>query len=104
MFYKLKFLIRVLKPILGIIICAFIILPWFFAIEEATQGVFLQKAFNEDFFNKLQSGQEGHGALPGTHLLILSIAILQLSSLLGCPDPIPTVDCSLANTIALDFT
>ena len=83
-FQKSLDLIRSLKPILGIIICAFIILPWFFAIEEATQGVFLQKAFNEDFFSKLQSGQEGHGALPGTHLLILSIAIWPIATFLPC--------------------
>ena len=52
--------------ILGIIICAFIILPWFFAIDDATQGVFLQKAFNEDVFgaptfvvnNKIFWGQD----------------------------------------------
>jgi len=34
----------------------------------------------------------------------LSIAILQLSSLLGCPDPIPIVERLLASKIALDFT
>ena len=83
-FQKSIDLIRKLKPIIGIIICAFIILPWFFAIEEATQGVFLQKAFNEDFFSKLQSGQEGHGALPGTHLLILSVAIWPVATFLPC--------------------
>ena len=32
------------------------------------------------------------------------MAILQLSSLLGCPEPIPKVVLSLAITIALDFT
>ncbi len=83
-FQKSINLIRKLKPIIGIIICAFIILPWFFAIEEATQGVFLQKALNEDFFSKLQSGQEGHGALPGTHLLILSVAIWPVATFLPC--------------------
>ena len=31
-------------------------------------------------------------------------AILQLSSLLGCPEPIPKVDLLLAITMALDFT
>ena len=31
-------------------------------------------------------------------------AILQLSNLLGCPDPIPIVDLLLAKTMALDFT
>ena len=83
-FQKSIDLIRKLKPIIGIIICALVILPWFFAIQEATQGVFLQKAFNEDFFSKLQSGQEGHGALPGTHLLILSVAIWPVATFLPC--------------------
>ncbi len=83
-FQKSIDLIRKLKPIIGIIICAFVILPWFFAIQEATQGVFLQKALNEDFFSKLQSGQEGHGALPGTHLLILSVAIWPIATFLPC--------------------
>ena len=31
-------------------------------------------------------------------------AILQLSNLLGCPDPIPMVDLLFTKTIALDFT
>ena len=83
-FQKSIDLIRKLKPIIGIIICALVILPWFFAIQEATQGVFLQKALNEDFFSKLQSGQEGHGALPGTHLLILSVAIWPIATFLPC--------------------
>ncbi|MDC0227745.1 glycosyltransferase family 39 protein, partial [Alphaproteobacteria bacterium] len=83
-FQKSIDLIKSLKPILGIVICAFIILPWFFAIEEATQGEFLQKAFNEDFLSKLRGGQEGHGALPGTHLLILSIAIWPIATFLPC--------------------
>ena len=38
------------------------------------------------------------------NFLILFIAILQLSSLLDCPDPIPIVVLSFTNTIALDFT
>jgi len=31
-------------------------------------------------------------------------AILQLSNLFGCPDPIPIIDLLFAKTIALDFT
>ena len=38
------------------------------------------------------------------NLFIFSIAILQLSNLLGWPDPIPTVELFLVKTIALDFT
>jgi len=38
------------------------------------------------------------------NLFIFSIAILQLSSRLGCPEPIPKVDLLLAITIAFDLT
>ena len=69
---------------LGFLICTLVILPWFLAIDEATNGMFLQKAFQEDFFSKLESGQEGHGAMPGTHLLTLSISIWPIATFLPC--------------------
>ena len=74
--------IKLLNPILGLLISACIILPWFVAIDNSTEGLFFQKAFYDDFFNKLQSGQEGHGAWPGTHLLFLSIAIWPIATFL----------------------
>ncbi len=77
-------LIKSLRPILGFLICSLVILPWFFAIDEETNGMFLQKAFEEDFFSKLKSGQEGHGAWPGTHLLTLSISIWPIATFLPC--------------------
>ena len=77
-------LIKSLRPIIGLLICTLVILPWFLAIDEATNGMFLQKAFQEDFFSKLESGQEGHGALPGTHLLTLSISIWPIATFLPC--------------------
>ena len=77
-------LIKSLRPIIGFLICTLVILPWFLAIDEATNGMFLQKAFQEDFFSKLESGQEGHGALPGTHLLTLSISIWPVATFLPC--------------------
>ncbi len=77
-------LIKSLRPIIGLLICILVILPWFLAIDEATNGMFLQKAFQEDFFSKLESGQEGHGALPGTHLLTLSISIWPVATFLPC--------------------
>ena len=40
----------------------------------------------------------------GWNFLAFWIAILQLSTLLGCPPPIPIVEKLLHNTIALDFT
>ena len=77
-------LIKSLRPLLGFLICTLVILPWFLAIDEATNGMFLQKAFQEDFFSKLESGQEGHGAMPGTHLLTLSISIWPIATFLPC--------------------
>ena len=41
--------------------------------------------------------------LSGKNSDALLDAILQLSNLLGCPEPIPIVDFSLANTTALDL-
>tara|TARA_B100001093_G_scaffold166798_1_gene159383 strand:- start:6741 stop:8489 length:1749 start_codon:yes stop_codon:yes gene_type:complete len=81
-FQKSINLLKSIKPVLGILICSIIIIPWFLAIQEATNGLFFQKAFNEDFFNKLQSGQEGHGAWPGTHLLLLSITLWPIATFL----------------------
>ena len=40
----------------------------------------------------------------GTNCKALSDAILQLSNLLVCPEPIPIVDLLFTKTIALDFT
>ena len=39
----------------------------------------------------------------GTNFSALPDAILQLSNLLGCPDPIPIVDLFFTKTIALDL-
>ena len=41
---------------------------------------------------------------PDTNRNALLDAILQLSNLFGCPDPIPIVDLLFTKTIALDFT
>ena len=73
-------LIKLLNPLLGIIICLIVILPWFFAINDSTQGLFLEKAFNDDFYNKLKSGQEGHGAWPGTHFIMLSLTLWPIAT------------------------
>ena len=73
-------LIKSLNPLLGGIICLIVILPWVLAINDSTQGLFLEKAFNDDFFNKLKSGQEGHGAWPGAHFLMLSITLWPIAT------------------------
>ena len=73
-------LIKSLNPFLGGVICSIVILPWVLAINDATQGLFLEKAFHDDFFNKLKSGQEGHGIWPGGHFLMLSITLWPIAT------------------------
>ena len=65
-----------LKPLLfwpGPLLAALIIVPWFAAIQIATDGNFIREAFLDDLAPKLSSGDESHGAWPGYHLLTLSI-------------------------------
>ena len=64
-----------IKPIFGLLVGTCIILPWLLSIQESSGGVFIAKAITEDFIPKLVGQQEGHGAYPGTYILI-SIFIL----------------------------
>ncbi len=58
-------------PLLAIAIVA----PWSLAIATETQGRFFFDMFVGDIASKLISGQEGHFALPGYHLILLPIMI-----------------------------
>jgi 4-amino-4-deoxy-L-arabinose transferase-like glycosyltransferase len=66
-------LLRAIRPLPGLGLLIAMVLPWFVAIQNATHGEFLQKAFFGDFLPKLLSGQESHGALPGYYLLLFPI-------------------------------
>jgi len=59
-----------LYPWWGIPLMLAIVLPWFIAIQRATQGVFLREALGHDFARKLQTVQESHGACPGSYWLM----------------------------------
>ena len=58
-----------LRPIPGILVFAAIIAPWFL-LQSAGPAPFIASSFHEDILPKLIGGQEGHGAPPGTHLLL----------------------------------
>ena len=60
-----------LRPLLGLIVLTVIVLPWVLLVTSATDGAFLSTAIKGDLVNKLQSGQESHGAPPGTYLMII---------------------------------
>jgi 4-amino-4-deoxy-L-arabinose transferase-like glycosyltransferase len=45
-------------------------LPWFIAITISSGGDFWRLSLGEDFFAKVQSGQEKHGAPPGFYFIL----------------------------------
>lgn len=59
-------------PLLG----ALIILPWLIGVQIVSDGAFLGEALGGDMAPKVTSGHEGHGAPPGSHLLLLPILLL----------------------------
>lgn len=59
-----------LKPQLGLFIVCAVVLPWFLMIQKISGGQFLNDSAGTDFYTKLISGVESHGALPLTHLLV----------------------------------
>lgn len=75
--------LRSLQPLPGVLLLFLLVLPWSLAVWKATDGAFFQDAFRGDFFPKLISGQESHGAPPGYYLLLLPVAFWPASALLG---------------------
>ncbi len=57
----------------GPLVAALFVLPWLIAVQVATDGGFLAGALSGDLGPKLVSGDEGHGAPPGYHLLLLPL-------------------------------
>jgi 4-amino-4-deoxy-L-arabinose transferase-like glycosyltransferase len=57
----------------GPLVAALFVLPWLIAVQIATDGGFLAGALGGDLGPKLVSGDEGHGAPPGLHLLLLPL-------------------------------
>ena len=64
--------VHLIRPVLGFIVLTIMVLPWVILVTHATDGAFLSTAIRGDLVNKIQSGQESHGAPPLTHLAILA--------------------------------
>lgn len=58
-----------LRPGLGILAVAVLVLPWFIAIMAKSGGAFFKEAVGRDMLAKVGSGQERHGAPPGFYFL-----------------------------------
>lgn len=52
----------------GLILLLLIVLPWFVAIAIKSGGKFFADSVGQDMLGKVASGQESHGAPPGTYL------------------------------------
>ncbi len=58
-----------LYPLAGVALLAALVAPWLL-MQPASGASFVSASFQEDILPKLTGGQEGHGAPPGTHLLL----------------------------------
>lgn len=64
---------RALKPLRGLAVLAFLVLPWFIAISVISGGAFWSESIGKDMLGKVASGAESHGAPPGYYVLTYSL-------------------------------
>jgi len=65
-----------LKPVFdwrGLALFGALVLPWFIAVQLATDGAFLEGAVGKDLKDKFVGASEGHGGVPGYHLAFLGL-------------------------------
>jgi 4-amino-4-deoxy-L-arabinose transferase-like glycosyltransferase len=65
--------LKALQPLRGLPILAVIVTPWLIAIGLASHGGFYRSSLGNDFFAKLLSAQELHGAPPGSYLVAIAV-------------------------------
>ncbi|MGA7711170.1 MAG: glycosyltransferase family 39 protein [Rhizomicrobium sp.] len=65
--------LRQTRPLLGVAVVLAIVAPWAIAIALRSHGHFYEQSLGQDFANKLQGGQESHGAPPGYYLALVSL-------------------------------
>ncbi len=74
--------LALLSTIRGLLIILIINLPWILLAWNASNGELILNALNDDLLKKIISGQENHGAVPGTHFLFLFFTFWPLSLLI----------------------
>jgi 4-amino-4-deoxy-L-arabinose transferase-like glycosyltransferase len=67
---RVKWLL-LLKPLIGLLLAAVIVLPWIIAVQLRSGGAFLQSSVGGDLIPKLLGAMESHGSPPGYYLLLL---------------------------------
>ncbi|HEU5272771.1 MAG TPA: glycosyltransferase family 39 protein [Xanthobacteraceae bacterium] len=76
-----------LKPALGVLWMLLLVLPWFIAIAAKTGDSFFAESLGHDLFAKVGSGQESHGAPPGTYLVLFWLTFFPGAVLAGPAAP-----------------
>jgi 4-amino-4-deoxy-L-arabinose transferase-like glycosyltransferase len=76
-----------LRPLIGLLWLAALVLPWFVAIIGRADDAFIAESVGHDLLPKLYRGQEGHGAPPGTYLLFFWLMFFPGSTLAGLAAP-----------------
>ena len=72
-----------LKPLAGIGWLLLLVLPWFIAIVARYGGSFFEELIGHDLAAKIGSGQETHGAPPGTYFALFWVTFFP-GSILAC--------------------
>ena len=76
-----------LKPLAGIGWLLLLVLPWFIAIVARYGGSFFEELIGHDLAAKIGSGQETHGAPPGTYFVLFWVTFFPGSILAGLATP-----------------
>jgi 4-amino-4-deoxy-L-arabinose transferase-like glycosyltransferase len=76
-----------LKPAIGLLWFAALVLPWFIAIIGRADEAFLAQSVGQDLLPKLYSSQEGHGAPPGAYFVLFWLTFFPGSALAGLSAP-----------------
>ncbi len=76
-----------LKPLAGIVWVLILVLPWFLAIVLRSGDSFFADSIGADMLAKVGSGQESHGAPPGTYLVLFWVTFFPGAMLAGLAAP-----------------
>lgn len=76
-----------LRPGLGLLILAVLVVPWYAAITLKAGAAFWDEALGRDLLGKVAEGQESHGAPPGTYLALVWITFFPASVALALALP-----------------
>ncbi|WP_285669757.1 ArnT family glycosyltransferase [Paralimibaculum aggregatum] len=76
-----------LRPGVGVLLAAAIVLPWLVAIWQVSEGRFFAESVGKDLLGKVAEGQEKHWGPPGLFLALVWLTLWPWSALLPAAVP-----------------